>query len=118
MHRLAFLFRFLRPYRALALSSLVLLVLVAGLDPAIPRLIEHLIDEGVAKSDRGVVVRTALTMLALSFVSLVAAIGNNAFSVRVGEGVARDLREALFVKIQSYSFADLDNQKRVNSWFA
>ena len=34
--------------------------------------------------------------------------GNNIFSIRVGEGVARDLREALFVKIQSFSYGNID----------
>src|SRR4029077_6429137 len=29
----------------------------------------------------------------------------------VGEGVSRDLREALFLKIQTYSFGNLDRQK-------
>jgi ATP-binding cassette, subfamily B, multidrug efflux pump len=111
MLQLTPLLRFLRPYWLLAAMSLVLLVLLAGMDLAIPRLIQYLIDEGIAKGDHQVVVRTALTMLALSAVSFACAIANNAFSVRAGEGVARDLREALFVKVQSYSFADLDTQK-------
>ena len=34
--------------------------------------------------------------------------GNNLFSIRVGEGIARDLREALFVKIQSFSYGNID----------
>ncbi|MDB4935022.1 MAG: transporter related protein, partial [Labilithrix sp.] len=46
-----------------------------------------------------------------SAVSTVIAIANNVFSVRVGEGVARDLRERLFRKIQHYSFGNLDRQK-------
>ena len=54
---------------------------------------------------------TALSMLGISAVSTVVAIGNNVYSVRVGEGVARDLREALFLHIQSYSFGNLDRQK-------
>ena len=39
------------------------------------------------------------------------AIGNNNSSIRVGEGVARDLREALFLKIQTFSYGNLDRQK-------
>lgn len=111
MRALVPLFRFLRPYLGLSGLSLVLLVLVVFMDLAIPRLIEHMIDEGISKGDKRVVVQTATVMLALSVVSLAAAIGNNAFSVRVGESVARDLREALFAKIQAFSFADLDTHK-------
>jgi ATP-binding cassette subfamily B protein len=102
---------FIRPYRRLALLSLLLLALMVCLDLALPRLIQRIIDQGITARDRSVVIATALIMLALSALSTLLAIGNNAYSVRVGEGVARDLREALFLKIQSYSFGNLDRQK-------
>jgi ATP-binding cassette subfamily B protein len=102
---------FVKPYRALAVVSLVLLTLLVCFDLAIPRLIQRIIDRGIREHDRGVVLSTALLMLGISAVSTVIAIGNNVYSVRVGEGVARDLREALFLKIQSYSFGNLDRQK-------
>ena len=111
MHHLRRLLRFITPYRKLAVLSLLLLALIVCMDLAIPRLIQHIIDEGILKQDRSVVLRTALLMLGISALSTVTAIGNNIYSVRVGEGVARDLREALFLKIQSYSFGNLDRQK-------
>ena len=52
---------------------------------------------------------TALLMLGISLLSAIIAVGNNLFSVRVGESVARDLREAIFVKIQSFSYGNLDH---------
>ena len=104
-------FGFIRPYRREALLSLLLLGSMTVLDLAIPRLIQHIIDRGIAHGDRSVVVHTALLMLGISALSTLCAIGNNMFSVRAGEGVARDLREALFLKIQSYSFADLDRHQ-------
>ncbi|HKU38879.1 MAG TPA: ABC transporter transmembrane domain-containing protein, partial [Polyangiales bacterium] len=94
-------FGFIRPYRREALLSLLLLGSMTVLDLAIPRLIQHIIDRGIAHGDRSVVVHTALLMLGISALSTLCAIGNNMFSVRAGEGVARDLREALFLKIQS-----------------
>ena len=50
-------------------------------------------------------------MLGISALSTFVAIGNNNLSVRVGESVARDIREALFLKIQSFSFGNLDHLK-------
>jgi ATP-binding cassette subfamily B multidrug efflux pump len=102
---------FVRPYRALAVWSLVLLAVLVCLDLAIPRLIQRIIDHGILAHDRGVVLSTALVMLGIAVLGTFIAIGNNAFSVRVGEGVARDLREALFLRIQAYSFGNLDRQK-------
>lgn len=111
MRPLRRLLGFVRPYSGLALLALLMLASLVVMDLAIPRLIQHIIDHGIAKHDRGVVVRTSLAMLGISAVSALVAIANNAFSVRVGEGVARDLRAALFLKIQRYSFGNLDRQK-------
>src|SRR6476620_4101516 len=90
--------RFVRPYRRLALLSLLLLSFMVCLDLALPRLIQRIIDQGIA-------------VHGISALSTLLAIGNNAYSVQVGEGVARDLRDALFVKIQGFSFGNLDRQK-------
>lgn len=105
------LLRFLRPCRRLALLSLVLLAGMVCLDLAIPRLIQRIIDRGILQGDRRVVLTTALLMLGISALGTLFAIGNNVFSVRVGEHLARDLREAMFLKVQQYSFGDLDRQK-------
>ncbi|HKO47863.1 MAG TPA: ABC transporter ATP-binding protein [Polyangiaceae bacterium] len=105
------LLRFARPYWLRCLGALVLLTLLVVLDLSIPRLIQSLIDHGVLAFDRGLVIRTSLLMLAVSALSIFVAVGNNDLSVRVGESVARDLREALFLKIQSFSYGNLDRQK-------
>ncbi|HEX4353350.1 MAG TPA: ABC transporter permease, partial [Polyangiales bacterium] len=111
MNHVRSLLHFVRPYRRQAWLSLLLLTLLVVLDLAIPRLIQRIIDEGIAKGNRGVVIATSLIMLGISALSMLIAIGNNIYSVQVGEGVARDLREALFLRIQSFSFGNLDRQK-------
>ncbi|HEX3593842.1 MAG TPA: ABC transporter ATP-binding protein [Polyangiaceae bacterium] len=111
MAYLARLLGFVRPYRGLSLASLLLLSVLVCFDLAIPRLIQRIIDQGILANDRSVVVWTAVSMLGIAALSTFIAIGNNVYSVRVGEGVARDLREALFTKIQTYSFGNLDRQK-------
>jgi len=105
------LLRFAKPYWLRSLGALVLLTLLVGLDLSLPRLIQSLIDHGILAHDRGLVIRTSLLMLGVSALSVFIAIGNNDLSVRVGESVARDLREALFLKIQTFSHGDLDRQK-------
>jgi len=102
---------FVKPYWRRAVVSLVLLTAIVFMDLAIPRLIQRIIDQGIAAYDQAVVIQTSLWMLGISALSTVFAVGNNVFSVQVGESVARDLRDALFVKIQTLSFGDLDRQK-------
>jgi len=105
------LLRFAKPYWLRSSAALLLLTVLVVLDLSIPRLIQTLIDDGIQHHDRSVVVHTALKMLGVSALSVFVAIGNNDLSVRVGEAVARDLREALFLKIQSFSYGNLDRQK-------
>jgi len=99
---------FVKPYWGRSLLSLALLTAVVLMDLAIPRLIQRIIDQGIRQNDQSVVIQTALVMLGISVFSTLFAVGNNYFSVQVGESVARDLREALFLKIQSFSHGDLD----------
>ena len=99
---------FVRPYRKPALAALLLLSALVFMDLLIPRLIQRIIDHGIEQHDARVVVQTALWMLGISAVSALMALGNSILSVRVGESVARDLREALFLKIQTFSFGNLD----------
>jgi ATP-binding cassette subfamily B protein len=56
-----------------------------------------------------VVLQTSLLMLGISATSTLVAVGNNLSSVRVGESTARDLREAIFLKIQDFSYGNLDH---------
>jgi ATP-binding cassette subfamily B multidrug efflux pump len=99
---------FLKPYWKLATISLFLLAVVLVIDLAIPRLIQRIIDQGVNAHDMQVVLQTSGLMIGLSLLQFLLALGNNLFSIQAGEGVARDLREALFVKIQSFSYGNID----------
>lgn len=79
------------------------------MDLAIPRLIQHTIDQGINGNNMQLVISTSIIMLVISLLQVIFALANNLFSIQVGEAVARDLREALFLKIQSFSFGNLDH---------
>jgi ATP-binding cassette subfamily B multidrug efflux pump len=111
MNHVVRLISFVRPYWKRAVMALVLLTTLVFMDLSIPRLIQRIIDQGIAKHDQSVVIQTSLLMLGISALSALIAIGNNILSIQVGESVARDLRDALFLKIQTFSFGNLDRQK-------
>jgi len=111
MRPLRKLLAFVGPYRRRAVLALVLLASLVVLDLAIPRLIQRIIDQGINAQDQQVVVRTGLLMLGISVLSAVIAIGNNIFSIQVGEGVARDVRRATFDKIHMLSHGNLDRRQ-------
>src|SRR6266498_1398508 len=109
MNHIKKLLHFVKPYWRRSLVSLVFLILVTGIDLTIPRLIQRIIDQGINGNNMQVVLSTTIIMLVISLLQTLFALANNLFSIQVGESVARDIREALFLKIQSFSFGNLDH---------
>ena len=112
-HLLSFI-SYLKPYRGQALFALCCLIALVFFDLLIPRLIQQIIDQGIKAHSLQVVGKTGLLMICLSFLSMAMAVLNNILSVKVGEGVARDLREQVFIKIQQLSFGNLDRMQTGN----
>ncbi len=108
MNHVRKLIKYVKPYWKRSAAALILLTTLVFFDLSIPRLIQRIIDQGITPDNQTVVIQTALLMLGISALSTVIAIGNNNLSVRVGESVARDIREALFLKIQTLSYGNLD----------
>lgn len=109
MNHIKKLLPFVKPYWRRSLVALVFLISVIVIDLTIPRLIQRIIDQGINGGDMGLVISTTIIMLLISLLQTLFALANNLFSVQVGESVARDIREALFLKIQSFSFGNLDH---------
>ena len=99
---------YVKPYWKQSLASLVLLTAVVGMDLSIPRLVQKIIDQGIHQHNLQVVINTGMLMLGVTLISVLFAVSSHILSVRIGESVARDIREALFLKIQSFSFGNID----------
>lgn len=97
--------RCLRPHRALAAGALACLLAGSGLSILGPLAIGRLLDEGIGRSDAGIVVWAALAFLAIE----VARQGADALQTRVlrrlGQEVVRDLRFELFEHLQRVSMS-------------
>ncbi len=111
MHNLYRLSSFFKPYRVKGVGSLFLQTAVVIMDLSIPRLIQQIIDQGIHQHNQQVVIHTGLLMLGITVVSVLFAVWAHLLSVNVCESIARDLREALFLKIQSFSFGNIDRLK-------
>ncbi len=105
------LLKYIKPYWRRAVVALVLLTTLVIFDLSIPRLVQRIIDDGINKQNLDVVIQTSLLMLGISALSTLIAIGNNITSVQVSENFGRDLRDAIFSKIQSFSYGNLDKMK-------
>jgi ATP-binding cassette subfamily B multidrug efflux pump len=99
---------YLRPYwKPAALSILMLSVSVLA-ELQIPRLLQNIIDTGIPTKDLYLIGTTAVLMVVIAFLDAGLAIGNTFLSVRAAQGFAADVRSAIFRRIQSFSFGNLD----------
>jgi ATP-binding cassette subfamily B protein len=74
-----------------------------------PRLVERIIDDGIARNDATVVRDTALLMLGVALIGMVGGVLCGIFAIRASQGFGADLRGTLFRKVQSLSFSNLDD---------
>jgi len=96
---------FARPYRRQIVLFLVLVVVDALLVVATPLLFKVLIDEGVAKGDRGLVVGVALLVAAIAVFEALLTLVQRLLSAQVGEGLIYDLRTRVFAHVQRMPIA-------------
>lgn len=108
MHHTRRLFSFLRPYRLWVLLAPLMMLGEVAMDLMMPRLTQQIIDEGIAKNDLDEVLRTATIMIVLAILGAVFGVLCGVFAVRASLEFATDLRDSLFRKVQSLSFANLD----------
>jgi len=99
---------FLTPYWRWAVLAPLLMALEVAMDLMQPRLLERVVDQGVAHSDMQVVLATGLWMVGVALAGLAGGVGCAVFAVLAAQGFGADLRAALFRKVQSLSFGNLD----------
>lgn len=108
MHATRRLLHFLRPYRLWALLAPLAMMLEVMMDLLQPWFIERIIDEGIAKQNNALIGQTAGLMVGAALLGLVGGMACTVFAVLAAQGFGADLRHALFGKVQSLSFGNLD----------
>ena len=106
---------FLKPYWHWAVLAPLLMILEVVMDLMQPRLIQRIVDEGIAQLDMSVVTNTGLLMVGLALVGAVGGFGCTVFATLAAQGFGADLRQALFRKVQSLSLATWMTWRR-GSW--
>ncbi|TBO55892.1 ABC transporter ATP-binding protein [Streptomyces kasugaensis] len=93
----------LRPHRR-SISLIVLLQLIQTLATLyLPTLNADIIDGGVVKGDTGYIFSLGGVMIAVTLLQIVCAIGAVFFGARTAMALGRDIRAAVFDRVQSFS---------------
>jgi ATP-binding cassette subfamily B multidrug efflux pump len=96
---------YLRAYWFWAAAALVSLFLSTAANLVIPRMTQQIIDEGISAGKMDVVIGAALGIIGLAVGGSIFSFLQGVLSARVAQGVAYDLRNQLYAKIQSLSFS-------------
>jgi ATP-binding cassette subfamily B protein len=102
------LLKFIKPYWHWAALAPLLMMLEVFMDLMQPRMVARIVDEGIAQLNLGLVIETGLLMCGLAVIGALGGMSNGIFAELTAQGFGADLREKLFRKVQSLSFANLD----------
>lgn len=103
-----------RPYRGRLIFSQVLLLISAAASIGTVTLQQRLINQGIEAADERVIIQTSLWMIVLAVVSGLALAGTAYYAVFFSQGTGYFIRDRLYKKIQSFSFANFDQFRTGN----
>jgi len=102
------LVRFIKPYWRWAALAPLLMTLEVTMDLLQPRMVQRIVDEGIAQLNLSLVIHTGLLMCGLAVIGALGGMSNGIFTELTVQGMGADLREFLFRKVLTFSFGNLD----------
>ena len=100
--------RFLAPYRWPLVFVMALLLVQAIANLYLPELNADIINNGVARGDTDYILRTGGFMLLVTFALAIAAVVAAYWSARTAMAFGRDVRSAIFRKVQAFSQVEVN----------
>jgi ATP-binding cassette subfamily B multidrug efflux pump len=102
------LFTFFREYRKYAILAPLTIVGETILEIFIPYLMAKIVDVGIANKDMDYVLTVGGMMMVMAILALVCGAAAGRFAAVAAMGFAKNLRHALFEKVQEFSFSNMD----------
>ena len=100
---------YVREYKIFAILTPLVMIGEVLMEVLIPFVMADIIDNGIESGDLSYVISRGLLMVGMSFVSLAFGALGGAFGSRASMGFAKNLRSALFSKVQDFSFGNVDH---------
>ena len=99
---------YMRKYIVYAVLCPLFMILEALADIFIPYLMSRIVDVGIANQDIEYIVKVGLIMVGAALLAMFFGVVSAHFGARAGFGFAAEIRQQAFEKVQSFSFANLD----------
>lgn len=100
---------YLKDYKKESFFAPLFKMLEAIFELIVPLVVASIIDNGILKNNISYVVICSAILVALAVIGMVAAITAQYFAAKAATGFGKELRYALFDKIESLSFSEVDS---------
>lgn len=108
VHMLKVLGAQVKEFKKASILTPIFMILEVIMETVIPLLMASIIDDGVEAGNMQHIYTVGAWMVAAAAVGLFAGMMGGKFGARASTGFARNLREAMFINIQNYSFSNID----------
>jgi len=99
----------IKEYKKPSVLASLYMVFEVMFEISIPFIVATLLDKGVQKGDMTTVLTYGLLMLVFAFLSLFCGMQSARYGAFASAGFAKNLRKAIFKKIQTFSFENIDS---------
>ena len=100
---------YLKDYKVQSILAPLFKLLEASFELLVPLVVADIIDNGINSGDKAYIFHRCLLLVLLAVVGLISAVSAQFFAAKSATGATTKLRSALFKKIQSLSFSQLDS---------
>ncbi len=102
------LLKHVKEYKLPSILTPIVMLLEVFMETLLPFLMASMIDNGVNEGNMSHIYKMGALMIGVAFIGLLGGILGGRFGAVASTGFARNLREAMFNKIQTYSFSNID----------
>nr|MCR4641169.1 ABC transporter ATP-binding protein [Lachnospiraceae bacterium] len=100
---------YIKEYKAPSIATPICMIFEVLFEILIPMLMASIVNDGINKGDMGHIYRTGALMVLFAVCGLVSGILGGVFAAKAATGFAKNLRKALFDRVQDFSFHNIDH---------
>ncbi len=97
-----------KEYKKASIATPLFMIIEVIMEMLIPLLMASIIDDGVNKGNLSHIYKVGAIMILIAFIGLLAGMAGGRFGAKASTGLAKNLREAMFNNIQTFSFSNID----------
>ena len=98
----------IKEFKRASIATPIFMILEVVMETIIPLLMASIIDEGVEAGNIGHIYRTGALMVVMAAMGLLWGVLGGKYGAKASAGFARNLRQAMFDNIQTFSFSNID----------